>query len=75
MTDSHRIATRDGGELSVRWWGSGRTVVFVHGWAARSDIWQYQTSSLSDVARCIVYDKRGHGRSTAPGRGGTGPVG
>lgn len=69
MTDSHRIATRDGGELCVRWWGSGRTVVFVHGWATHSDIWQYQTSSLSDGARCVVYDKRGHGRSSDPGSG------
>jgi pimeloyl-ACP methyl ester carboxylesterase len=69
MPDLHRIITRDGAELHARWWGSGPPVVFIHGWAAQSDIWQYQTASLSDVARCIVYDKRGHGRSSDPGCG------
>lgn len=68
-TDRHRITTREGGKLYIRWWGVGRAVVFVHGWATHSDIWQYQTSSLLDVARCIVFDKRGYGRSSDPGCG------
>jgi pimeloyl-ACP methyl ester carboxylesterase len=33
------------------------------------DIWQYQMAALADKARCIAYDKRGHGRSSDPGRG------
>lgn len=69
MIDPHRITTRDGAALSVRWWGTGQPVVFIHGWAVHSDIWQYQTLSLADVARCIVYDKRSHGRSIDPGSG------
>jgi non-heme chloroperoxidase len=43
--------------------------VFVHGWAVNCDIWQYQMSPLSAHARCIAYDKRGHGRSSDPGCG------
>ena len=69
MANSQRITTHDGGELYTRSWGSGRPVVFVHGWATHSAVWQYQTSSLLDTARCIVYDKRGHGRSSDPGSG------
>lgn len=69
MVHPHRIAMRDGEELYASSWGTGRPVVFIHGWATHSDIWQYQTASLSDVARCVVYDKRSHGRSTDPGCG------
>jgi non-heme chloroperoxidase len=63
------IQTRDGVELHYRSWGTGRPVVFVHGWAVNCDIWQYQTVALSVHARCIAYDKRSHGRSSDPGRG------
>jgi non-heme chloroperoxidase len=56
-------------ELFLRDWGSGRPVVFVHGWAVNCDVWQYQMAALSGKARCIAYDKRGHGRSNDPGSG------
>jgi non-heme chloroperoxidase len=59
----------DGTVLYCRAWGRGRPVVFVHGWAVSSDIWQYQMLALAREARCIAYDKRGHGRSSDPGQG------
>jgi pimeloyl-ACP methyl ester carboxylesterase len=63
------VRTADGADLFCREWGVGRPVVFVHGWAVNCDIWQYQMMALSPNARCIAYDKRGHGRSSDPGRG------
>jgi pimeloyl-ACP methyl ester carboxylesterase len=32
-------------------------------------MWQYQMAPLSSGARCIAYDRRGHGRSSQPGHG------
>jgi non-heme chloroperoxidase len=63
------VETADGTKLFCRIWGTGRPVVFVHGWAVNSDVWQYQMVPLSAHARCIAYDKRGHGRSSDPPRG------
>ena len=64
------IETRDGTQLFYRDWGSGTPLVFVSGWALTSDCWAYQMGPLSDSGmRCIAYDRRGHGRSSDPGRG------
>lgn len=63
------IETRDGAGLFCRSWGAGRPIVFVHGWGVSGEVWQYQMAALSQHARCITYDKRGHGRSSDPGQG------
>ncbi|MBO0723978.1 MAG: alpha/beta hydrolase [Blastocatellia bacterium] len=64
------IVTGDGASLFYKDWGNGRTVVFVHGWALNSDMWQYQMIHLTGLGlRCVAYDIRGHGRSSDPGRG------
>ena len=63
------IETRDGTQLFYRDWGSGEPLVFMSGWALTSDCWGYQTAPLSESTRCIAYDRRGHGRSSDPGRG------
>ncbi len=64
------IETRDGTQLFYRDWGSGAPLVFISGWALTSDCWGYQMAPLSDSGlRCIAYDRRGHGRSSDPGRG------
>lgn len=63
------IQTRDGTQLFYRDWGSGTPLVFMSGWALTSDCWGYQTAPLSESMRCIAYDRRGHGRSSDPGRG------
>lgn len=64
-----RVETHDGTPLFCRTWGSGRPVIFVHGWAVTCDVWQYAMATLSSGALCVAYDKRGHGRSGDPGRG------
>jgi non-heme chloroperoxidase len=64
------VETRDGTQLFYRDWGSGAPLVFMSGWALTSDCWGYQMAPLSDGGlRCIAYDRRGHGRSSDPGRG------
>jgi len=64
------IVTRDGASLFYKDWGKGKPVVFVHGWALNSDMWQYQMIHLADQGlRCVAHDRRGHGRSSDPGQG------
>jgi pimeloyl-ACP methyl ester carboxylesterase len=64
------IETRDRAGLFYRDWGTGKPVVFIHGWAVNSDLWQYQMAYLAAQGlRCVTYDRRGHGRSSDPGRG------
>ena len=47
--------------------GSGRPVVFLHGWAMSARVWRFQ-QRLSDDCRLIFLDQRGHGgSSTAAG--------
>jgi non-heme chloroperoxidase len=65
-----QIRSRDGAVLFHRDWGEGRPVVFAASWALSSEMWAYQVAHLSERGfRCIAYDRRGHGRSDAPGRG------
>ncbi len=64
------VETPDHVRLFCREWGEGKPVVFLHSWANNADLWQYQMVHLSEHGmRCIAYDRRGHGRSTDPGRG------
>jgi pimeloyl-ACP methyl ester carboxylesterase len=64
------IETRDGTRLFYKDWGTGPATVFVHSWALRSDMWDYQMTYLTARGiRCIAYDQRGHGRSDQPGHG------
>jgi non-heme chloroperoxidase len=64
------VDTDDGASLFYNDWGSGKPVLFTHAWGLNADIWEYQLTSLSEQGlRCIAYDRRGHGRSTDPGRG------
>jgi len=69
MNRANTIRTADGVELFYRDWGTGTPVVFLAGWALPSDFWSYQMAPLSEAGlRCIAYDRRGHGRSSDPGR-------
>ena len=64
------VETSDGASLFYKDWGTGKPVVFSHAWGLNADIWEYQLTELSDQGlRCIAYDRRGHGRSSDPGRG------
>lgn len=69
MNRANTIRTADGAKLFYRDWGNGAPVVFLAGWALPSDFWSYQMAPLSEAGfRCIAYDRRGHGRSSDPGR-------
>ena len=64
------VTTDDDTRLFCRSWGEGPAVVFCHGWAMNSDVWQPVLARLADAGfRAIAYDRRGHGRSDDPGRG------
>jgi len=64
------VETDDGASLFYNDWGTGKPVLFTHAWGLNADIWEYQLSELADQGlRCVAYDRRGHGRSTDPGRG------
>ncbi|MFI0465921.1 alpha/beta fold hydrolase [Saccharopolyspora sp. 5N102] len=59
--------TRDGVEIYYKDWGSGRPVVFCHGWPLNADAWEDQLKLVADRGfRGIAHDRRGHGRSAQP---------
>ena len=64
------IKTKDGTEIYYKDWGTGRPVVFSHGWPLDSDAWEDQMLFLASRGyRCIAHDRRGHGRSSQPWNG------
>jgi non-heme chloroperoxidase len=69
-TQNSIVETRDGTRLFYQDWGTGKPLVFVHGWGLGAAMWEYQTIALADRGlRCIAYDKRGCGRSERPSFG------
>jgi non-heme chloroperoxidase len=59
------ITTEDGAKIFFKDWGTGRPVVFSHGWPLNSDSWESQMFYLAARGfRCVAHDRRGHGRST-----------
>src|SRR5260370_12700895 len=64
------IETTDRTSLFVTDWGSGAPVVFTHAWGLRSDQFDYQVPAFTDAGlHCVLYDRRGHGRSDRPATG------
>jgi non-heme chloroperoxidase len=64
------LKTPDGTSLFYKDWGTGRPVLFVHGWVLGADMWEYQMPPLAAHGlRAIAYDLRGCGRSDQPGGG------
>src|SRR5579862_5352320 len=64
------IKTSDGTELYYKDWGSGKPVVFSHGWPLSADAFEDQMFFLASRGyRCIAHDRRGHGRSSQPWEG------
>lgn len=61
---------KDGTELFVQDWGSGRPVLFLAAWTFNSSIWGSQIVALNAKGyRCVAPDRRGHGRSDMPATG------
>ncbi len=64
------ITTKDGTQIYYKDWGSGKPVVFSHGWPLNADSWEAQMVFLATNGyRCIAHDRRGHGRSSQPWNG------
>ena len=64
------ITTTDGTEIFYKDWGSGRPVVFSHGWPLTADAWDDQLFLVaSNGYRAIAHDRRGGGRSGQPWTG------
>lgn len=64
------VATTDDQRLFYEDLGTGRPVVFIHGWTLSSAIWRDHPRSLAaEGLRAVAYDRRGHGRSSKPESG------
>src|ERR1039458_4703756 len=64
------FTTKDGTQIYYKDWGTGKPVVFSHGWPLSADAWESQMVFLAaHYCRCIAHDRRGHGRSTQPCNG------
>lgn len=64
------FVTKDGTQIYFKDWGSGKPVVFSHGWPLDADMWEYQMEYLSSRGfRTIAFDRRGFGRSDQPWTG------
>lgn len=46
--------------------GSGKPILFVHGWGGSGEVWDYQVLDLAPHFRCLTLDLRGHGASDKP---------
>lgn len=56
-------------QLFLRGWGDGPPIVLLAGWGMDSRIWGDVMVALNTHGlRTVAYDRRGHGRSTDPGR-------
>lgn len=56
------MTTPAGVSLHYQEAGSGRPVLFLHGWAMSGQVWRFQ-QAIADHNRLIFMDQRGHGRS------------
>ncbi|MCR5868186.1 alpha/beta hydrolase [Aquincola sp. J276] len=61
---SNICTANDGTQIFYKDWGTGRPVVFSHGWPLTADAWEDQMMFLGQRGfRVIAHDRRGHGRS------------
>ena len=64
------FAAQDGTQIYYKDWGSGRPIVFSHGWPLTIDAFEDAMFFLASHGyRCIGHDRRGHGRSGQPWTG------
>ncbi len=64
------LTVKDGTTIYYKDWGSGKAVVFSHGWPLCGDAWDPQMLFLGHQGyRVIAHDRRGHGRSSQPWSG------
>lgn len=59
------ITTGDGADIFYRDWGTGRPILFSHGWPLSADAWDNQMLFFGEQGyRVIAHDRRSHGRSS-----------
>jgi len=64
------IKTADGTQIYYKDWGTGKPVLFSHGWPLDADMWDNQLNFLAEKGyRVIAFDRRGFGRSDQPWTG------
>jgi non-heme chloroperoxidase len=64
------FTTKSGVQIYYKDWGTGRPVVFSHGWPLSAEAWDGQMMFLAERGyRTIAHDRRGHGRSSQPWTG------
>jgi non-heme chloroperoxidase len=64
------FTTSDGTDIFYTDQGTGRPVVFSHGWPLSGDAWQREIKAVVDAGfRAIAHDRRGHGRSARTATG------
>jgi len=64
------ITTQDGTRIFYKDWGTGKPVVFSHGWPLNADAWDAQMLFLVQKGFLVIaHDRRGHGRSDQPSQG------
>ncbi|WP_040812520.1 alpha/beta fold hydrolase [Nocardia concava] len=60
----------DGTTLAYEDYGTGTPIVFIAGWSMPTDMWERQVPFfLEQGYRCVLLDRRGHGRSDRPSSG------
>ncbi len=71
MTFTEKTVSVRGLDLRICEWGSGATIVLLHGFLDQGAAWQPVATQLSDAGyRVVAPDARGHGRSGHVSRGG-----
>lgn len=64
------LKLRDGTDLYFKDWGSGKPILFSHGWPLSADMWDAQMLFFASHGfRAVAFDRRGFGRSGQPWEG------
>ncbi|MBF6173930.1 alpha/beta fold hydrolase [Nocardia blacklockiae] len=62
--------TTDGTTLAYEEYGTGTPIVFLAGWSLNTEMWEQQVPFFAERGyRCVLLDRRGHGRSDRPATG------
>lgn len=65
LADKHGYVAHDDARIWYAAYGSGSSVILLHGGLGHSGNWSYQVPALVSAGyRAVVIDSRGHGRST-----------